>query len=177
MKLNQVVAFASLRRDISLDFVRRRHARLVHKFAGGINRWAKHLACFDSTLPIELGRRSSEVHDRRHTMREVQRSIPKVCSRRCPWHVGRDMNVRIGQSRQQVQTGSVDENRIIWRGSLSNGYDPIAPNNHGLTGVDSLATHGNQIDVDERDRGRLSNGCPGNCQHNRRCEECRPFHT
>src|SRR5262249_31794098 len=83
MKLDEVVAELCLCNNVALNLVRRVDSRFVDEGTGRVNCWSEQRAGLNSLAPFQLRWADAQVHDRRHTVSEINGRIPKIIS---GWH-------------------------------------------------------------------------------------------
>src|SRR5215469_14911940 len=97
MKLDEVVAELCLCKNVPLNLVWRVDSRFVDKRTGRVNCWSEQCAGLNSPAPFQYRRAAAQVHDRRHTVGEINGPIPKIIP---GWHhrTARHMDVSVRQT-------------------------------------------------------------------------------
>src|SRR5437016_8389919 len=111
MKLDEVVAELCLCKDIALNFVRRVDSRFVNEGTSRIDCRSEQRATVNSFAPFQYHWTAAQVHDGRHAVGEINRSITEIISCAHHWS-SRHMDMCIRQTRNEVSSGAVYDDRI-----------------------------------------------------------------
>src|SRR5215467_2901847 len=97
MKLDEVVAELCLCNNVPLNLVWRVDSRFVDEGTGRVNCWSEQGAGLNFLAPFQYRWAAAQVHDRRHTVSEINGRIPTIIS---GWHdrTARHMDVSVRQT-------------------------------------------------------------------------------
>ena len=153
MQLHEIIARSLLLDDRSLDFVRRRHERLVDVRTNRVHARTKYATGRYGIPQLEDLGRAAQAQHRRHAIGDEQREQQGLLVRR----VAVEMDVHVGETRDEILPRPVDRLRAGRNGHaarIAHACDATVLNDDCLVVEHALDVHGKHVDADDGDRRR-----------------------